>query len=68
MGGRRFGEPLQVVAAFQQADETVAAKENFNKSEAFNKFRDYVFKFGKDRPLFVYNNAFHNFWKSLYLP
>lgn len=41
---------------FFYRDETVAAKENFNKSEAFNKFRDYVFKFGKDRPLFVYNN------------
>lgn len=42
--------------SFFYRDESVAAKENFNKSEAFNKFRDYVFKFGKDRPLFVYNN------------
>lgn len=42
--------------SFFYRDERVAAKENFNKSKAFNKFRDYVFKFGKDRPLFVYNN------------
>lgn len=42
--------------SFFYRDESVAAKENFNKSKAFNKFRDYVFKFGKDRPLFVYNN------------
>lgn len=42
--------------SFFYRDESVAAKENFNKSKAFNEFRDYVFTFGKDRPLFVYNN------------
>lgn len=42
--------------SFFYRDESVAAKENFNKSEAFNKFRDYVYKYGKNRPLFVYNN------------
>lgn len=47
---------VELEFSFFYRDETVAAKENFNKSEAFNKFRDYVFKFGRDRPLFVYNN------------
>lgn len=42
--------------SFFYRDESVAAKENFNKSKAFNEFRDYVFKFGKNLPLFVYNN------------
>lgn len=42
--------------SFFYRDESVAAKENFNKSKAFNEFRDYVFRFGKNRPLFVYNN------------
>lgn len=41
---------------FFYRDESVAAKENFNKSKAFNEFRDYVYKYGKNRPLFVYNN------------
>lgn len=42
--------------SFFYRDESVAAKENFNKSKAFNEFRDYVYKYGKNRPLFVYNN------------
>jgi hypothetical protein len=37
-------------------DETVVAKEHFDKSKKFNEFRDYVFKYGKNRPLFIYNN------------
>jgi plasmid replication initiation protein len=37
-------------------NEPTAEKENLNKTKAFNDFRNYVYRFGKDRPLFVYNN------------
>ncbi|HZF70943.1 replication initiation protein [Sulfuricurvum sp.] len=41
---------------FFYRDETVAAQKNLNKSKEFNEFRKHVFTFGKNLPLFVYNN------------
>lgn len=42
--------------SFFYRNEPTAEKENLNKTKAFNDFRNYVYRFGKDRPIFVYNN------------
>lgn len=37
-------------------NEPTTEKAMMNKTKVFNDFRNYVYKFGKNRPIFVYNN------------